>query len=197
MSATRPVNASIDERIAQYKQNEIKVGDTFPEVTLTRYEGDARVNFSTQDQLRGRNVVIFTVPGAWTPTCTGKHLAGYKEHAQALYATGLVSRIICIAPDKVDVARAWSRIEGNPEQIDIWADDELQLTDKLGLMMNMSGNRAQREGIQRTSMFVEDCIVTFFGKEESAANCVISHASRMLEYLTNLSAQKIDHADTI
>lgn len=177
--------AQIDARIKE-NSNRIKVGDVFPNEILSRYVNVSRENFSTAAQLQGRRVVIFTVPDAFTPTCSGTHLDGYKNSAGKILGLG-IDKIICIVPNGVDIAKAWNEIYGSPS-IEMWADNLGKLTDKLGLGLNMSGDRGHGYGMQRSAMVVSKGVVEWLGIEEKAANCQISHATSVESYLLSLGA---------
>lgn len=164
-------------------KNRIRVDSEFPNVVLTRYNRfNQRENFRTHDELKNRRVVVFTVPGAWTPVCTNKHLPGFKNDANTVLGLN-IDNIVCIAPDKVDVVRAWNQVHGDPTKIDMWADNENELTVKMGLGYDMSGGRAQGLGMMRTAFVVNNLKVEWIGIDEDAANCVLSHADNVINYL--------------
>jgi peroxiredoxin len=172
---------TIDERIEQHLMHRLAVGKKFPDVPLTRYsQANTRENFFTVGELSGRRVVAFTFPGAFTPTCTGTHLKGVVDNIDQLFTLGF-SRVICIVPDKLDVAHQWNLLQGHPK-IDMWADNLGELTDKMGLGLNMSGNRGMALGLMRSAMVIDDGIVEWIQIEENAANCGISHANSVIAY---------------
>ncbi len=178
---TREANPLIGQQIQATKGNFIQQGQTFPNVTLTRYNPSQRENFTTHNELTLRRAVIFTVPGAWTPTCTDKHLFGFTKAIPDLKKRK-IEHIICIAPDKVDVVKAWGELKGAPE-IQMWADNELELTLKMGLGLDMSGNRAQGMGMQRTAMVVNNLVVEWIEVDSDPKNVEKSSAEAILNYL--------------
>jgi peroxiredoxin len=185
---TRESSPLIAKWLEDSKNNQIHVGSLVPNVTLTRYNKNtppARENFRTGDLLeKHHTIVFFTTPRAFTPTCTGEHLAGFKEAAQKILDLG-VHKIICIVPNGVDEATAWNKLYGDPERIDIWADNEYELTLGMGLGLDMSGNRGEGLGVKRTAFIVNQGVIVWLQIEESAANCSISHATSVINYLAS------------
>ncbi|HZH46543.1 MAG TPA: peroxiredoxin, partial [Roseococcus sp.] len=94
----------------------IKPGDAIPEAKLMRHTADGPQEVSTQELFAGRTVVLFGVPGAFTPTCSAKHLPGYVAHAAALKAKG-VDTVACIAVNDVFVMGAWGKDQGVGEDV--------------------------------------------------------------------------------
>jgi len=140
----------------------IEVGDRIPEATLTVMSNEGPQSLSTGSYFGGRTVVLFSVPGAFTPTCSAKHLPGFTEHADDFFAKG-VDAIGCMAVNDVFVMHAWGK-GANAERIDMLADGNGEFAAALGLEMDASafgmGNRSQRfalvadDGVV-TSLFVE------------------------------------------
>ena len=140
----------------------IEVGDRIPEAALTVMSGEGPQPLSTGSYFGGRKVVLFSVPGAFTPTCSAKHLPGFTEHADDIFARG-VDAIGCMAVNDVFVMHAWGK-GANAGQIDMLADGNGEFTAALGLEMDASafgmGNRSQRfalvadDGVV-TGLFVE------------------------------------------
>lgn len=181
---TRPVDPTITDRINDHLKNRPKVGSAFPDqkILLTRYKkDDQRENFYPAEELKGRRAVLFTVPGAWTSTCTKLHLGGFKEAINKFLDLG-IDKVICICTDKIDVAKAWNDEKGDP-RIEIWADNEGKLTDALGSGLNMSGDRAQGMGMIRSTAVLNNGTYEWLEIEDSPAQCVLSHATTVLKYL--------------
>jgi peroxiredoxin (alkyl hydroperoxide reductase subunit C) len=86
----------------------IKVGDTIPSTKLMTVGPDGPREISTDDIFKGKKVVLFAVPGAFTPTCSAKHLPGFVQHAAAIKAKG-VDTIVCLAVNDAFVLGAWAR----------------------------------------------------------------------------------------
>lgn len=181
---TRTPNTEIDRRVQANRGNrDTLLGSLFPNVILTRYNAEGnRENFSTQAELLGKRCVIFFIPGAWTPVCTKQHLSGYVEYADKLKALG-IDKIICATADYIDAATEWNKIKGDPNKIEIWADNEQELTDKTGLGYNNTGNRGQGYAFERVAMIVENATVKFFEIEDNRAACVKSHADAIYKKL--------------
>ncbi len=140
----------------------IEVGDRIPEAVLTVMSNEGPQPLSTGSYFGGRKVVLFSVPGAFTPTCSAKHLPGFTEHADEFFAKG-VGAIGCMAVNDVFVMHAWGK-GANADRIDMLADGNGEFAAALGLEMDASafgmGNRSQRfalvadDGVV-TGLFVE------------------------------------------
>lgn len=185
---SRPKDSSIASRVQAHKDNQLKVGSAFPNSPLTKYKDREmtqahRVNFSTHDVLIGKRVALFTVPGAWTPTCTKSHLAGFKENAAKILGLE-IDKIICLTPDKVDTTHEWNLAKGDFEKIEMWADDTGKITDAIGLGLDMSGDRAQGMGLRRSVMVINNLFVEMIEIEKEAGNCQLSHAKNLIAYLS-------------
>lgn len=135
----------------------IKVGDKLPEATLRVMKDGKPSEVTIGDLTKGKKVALFAVPGAFTPTCSARHLPGYKEKAADFRAKG-VDTIACVAVNDVFVMNAW----GKDQQV---GDDVLMLSDgngdfarAIGLEMNASGFGMGSRS-QRYSMIVEDGVV--------------------------------------
>lgn len=133
----------------------IQVGDTLPPDIQLREMGDAGPKPVTVGELtRGRKVVIFAVPGAFTPTCSMKHLPGFVEKADALRAKG-VDEIICLAVNDAFVMDAWGKAQGATGKVRMVADGNGELTRALGLEMDASGFGMGKRS-KRYAMIVQD-----------------------------------------
>ena len=132
----------------------IKVGDAMPSMKLMRAGPDGPVEVSTEELLRGKRAVVFATPGAFTPTCSVKHVPGFMENADALAAKG-IGLIVCVAVNDVFVMGAWAREMGVDERIVMLADGSGALTKALGLELDLT---ARGLGVRshRYAMVVED-----------------------------------------
>src|SRR5579885_773644 len=99
----------------------IKVGDKLPATEFISFNADGQVKLSTDQVFSGKKVVLFAVPGAFTPTCTMNHLPGFIEHADAIKAKG-VDTIACTAVNDPHVMKAWSKHSGADGKILMLAD---------------------------------------------------------------------------
>jgi peroxiredoxin len=140
----------------------IEIGDTIPETTLTFMGENGPEPYSTTEVFRDKKVVLFSVPGAFTPTCSARHLPGYVEQADELHARG-VDTIVCMAVNDVFVMDAWGKSAG-ADQILMLADGNGEFTRALGLELDATmfgmGQRSQRfalvaENGAVTELFVE------------------------------------------
>ena len=125
----------------------IKVGDKVPAATLKHMAKDGPANVTTADFFKGRTVVLFAVPGAYTPTCHAKHVPGFVTHAAALKAKG-VDAIGCMSVNDVFVMDAWGKVLNVGEGITMLVDGNGEFTKALGLELDASGfgmgTRSQR-----------------------------------------------------
>jgi glutaredoxin/glutathione-dependent peroxiredoxin len=125
----------------------IKAGDKIPSMKLTSAGPDGPRETSTEEVFGGKSVVLFGVPGAFTPTCSMKHLPGFVENEAALRAKG-VDQIACMAVNDAFVLGAWAKQEGVGQGILMLADGSGAFTKALGLELDLSarglGVRSQR-----------------------------------------------------
>lgn len=124
----------------------IQAGETLPDATLS-YLKDGVQSITVRDLCAGKTVVIFAVPGAFTPTCSARHLPGYVEHLEAFRAKG-VDAIACLAVNDAFVMDAWRQNQHVPAEIYMLADGNAAFTKALGLELDASkfgmGVRSQR-----------------------------------------------------
>jgi peroxiredoxin len=132
----------------------IKVGDTIPSLKLMIGTTDGPKEVSTDDLFDGKKVVLFAVPGAFTPTCSAKHLPGFVQNAAALKAKG-VDMVVCMAVNDAFVMAAWGRDQSVGEDIVMLADGSAALTKALGLELDLIG-RGMGVRSQRFALVVDD-----------------------------------------
>lgn len=132
-------------------------GDRIPEATVTVMSKDGPVRRSTVELLGVGRVVLFAVPGPFTPTCSASHLPGFLEHAQAL-GQARVNRIVCMALQDIFVMEAWASASGVDGRVTMAADGNGEFTRALGLEMD---SRAFGMGFrcQRFAMVIEDGVI--------------------------------------
>lgn len=125
----------------------IQVGDTIPSVTLKHLTENGMQEVGTEELFKGKKVVLFAVPGAFTPTCSAKHLPGFLDNAEALKAKG-VDEIVCLAVNDPFVMRAWGEKNGVNGRLFLLPDGNAAFATALGLTMDGSayglGTRSQR-----------------------------------------------------
>ncbi|WP_028467539.1 peroxiredoxin [Nisaea denitrificans] len=145
----------------------IKVGDAFPALTLKTNTADGIDDLDTAEFFKGRKVVLFAVPGAFTPTCSVQHLPGFVQKAGELKAKG-VDAIACTAVNDAFVMGAWAKDQGAGDAVTMIADGNGELAKALDLEMDVSvaglGMRSQRY-----AMVVENGTVTKLFVEEPRA----------------------------
>jgi len=127
--------------------SQIKVGDAIPSMKLMKATADGPKEVSTDDIFKGKKVVLFAVPGAFTPTCSAKHLPGFVQNAAAIKAKG-VDTIACLAVNDAFVMGAWGKDQGVGDDIVMLADGSAALTKAIGLELDLvprgMGVRSQR-----------------------------------------------------
>ncbi|MDA0819048.1 MAG: peroxiredoxin [Altererythrobacter sp.] len=157
----------------------ISVGDKLPEVTLVKATENGPEQVSSADYFAGKKVALFSVPGAFTPTCSARHLPGYVEKAADLKAKG-IDEIAATAVNDAFVMGAWNKAAGS-DDITMLADGNAQFAEAVGLTMDGSGFGMGKRG-QRFSMIVEDGIVKELNVE-APGDFSISSAEHMLGQL--------------
>ena len=135
----------------------IKAGDRIPEGKLKVMGADGPVNVSAAELLGKGRVVLFSVPGAFTPTCNAKHLPGFVQQASALKGKG-VAKIVCMAVNDVFVMDAWGKSAGVGDSIVMAADGNGDYARALGLELDARGFGMGMRG-QRFALVIEDGIV--------------------------------------
>jgi peroxiredoxin len=143
----------------------IKVGDKIPSVSLQHKTADGIQSVTTDDLFKGKKVVVFAVPGAFTPTCSAKHLPGFVKNAQAIKAKG-VDEIACVAVNDAFVMDAWGKDQGTDGKVTMLADGSAKLAKALGLDLDLT-DRGLGVRSQRYAMVVEDGTVKLLNVEES------------------------------
>ena len=157
----------------------IKVGDRLPSAKFMTMGENGPEPVASEDFFKGRRVALFAVPGAFTPTCSAKHLPGFRDQADALKAKG-VDAIACVSVNDVFVMGAWAKDQGVGGKVVLLADGSGDFTKALGLEMDASkfgmGLRSQRY-----SMIVNDGVVESLNVEQpgqfevSSADYMLSH----------------------
>lgn len=165
----------------------IKTGDRLPEATLSEFidvetEGCSLGpnTFKVSELVKGKKIAIFGLPGAYTPTCSAKHVPGYIEHAQALKAKG-VDEVWCVSVNDAFVMGAWGRDQKATGTVRMMADGSAEFTKALGLEFDLT---AKGMGVrsQRYSMLVEDGVVKQLNLE-APGKFEVSNAETMLKQL--------------
>ncbi|MCW1428575.1 peroxiredoxin [Novosphingobium sp. JCM 18896] len=157
----------------------IAVGDKLPDVKLKKAGENGPEDVQTGDYFKGKRVALFSVPGAFTPTCSAKHLPGYVEKAGELKAKG-VDEIVCTAVNDAFVMGAWNRADGSSD-VTMLADGNGEFANALGLPLDLTGGGLGHRG-QRFSLLVNDGVVEQVNVE-AAGEFKVSSAEHLLEQL--------------
>ena len=145
----------------------IKVGDKIPDAKLTQMTADGPAPISTSDIFKGKKVVLFAVPGAFTPTCSAKHLPGFVGKADAIKAKG-VDTIACISVNDVFVMNAWGKDQKTDGKVLMLADGNGEFTRAMGLELDGKGFGMGTRS-QRYSLIAEDGVVKQLNVEKPGA----------------------------
>ena len=157
----------------------ISVGDKLPDVTLVKPTENGPEKIQSGEFFAGRKVALFSVPGAFTPTCSARHLPGYVEKADDLKAKG-VDEIACTAVNDAFVLSAWQGAN-DAASVTMLADGNADFAQSIGLTMDGSGFGMGQRG-QRYSMIVEDGVVKELNVEQPG-DFSVSSAEHMLGQL--------------
>jgi peroxiredoxin len=158
----------------------IKVGDRVPAGTLTVVTKDGPQKVSAEDFFKGRKVVLFSVPGAFTPTCDAKHLPGFVEKAGDIKGKG-VDVIACMAVNDAFVMKAWGKAQNTDGKVEMIADGNAEYTKALGLDMDATGFGMGTRG-QRFSLLVDNGVVKQVNVEQKG-EFKVSSAEHVLTQL--------------
>ncbi len=158
----------------------IQVGDKIPEATLVEMSADGPKPHSTTQLFAGKKVGLFAVPGAFTPTCSAKHLPSFVNNADAITAKG-VDLIVCMSVNDAFVMAAWGKDQGAEGKVMMLADGNAELTKALGLELDATGFGMGLRS-QRFSLIAEDGVITHLNVEEPRAY-ELSSAEHMLTQL--------------
>jgi peroxiredoxin len=158
----------------------INVGDAVPAMTLVKATDGGPVPVTTAELFGGRTVALFSVPGAFTPTCSAKHLPGFVANADAIRARG-TDEIVCVSVNDAFVMAAWGKSAGVDGKVTMIADGNGDFSKALGLTFDGSGYGMGLRG-QRFSMLIKDGVVASLNVEPPGAFGV-SSAEHLLEQL--------------
>lgn len=159
----------------------IQAGDRIPDGKLRMMDQNGPMNVEARELLGKGRVVLFSVPGAFTPTCDAKHLPGFIEQAGALRARG-VGKIVCLAVNDVFVMNAWGKHAGVGDSIVMAADGNGDYTRSLGLELDARGYGMGIRG-QRFALVIEDGVVRQI-HVEAPGEFRVSSAEHMLARLS-------------
>ena len=159
----------------------IKVGDRLPDAVFSKMTADGPRPVNTQDVFGGKTVALFAVPGAFTPTCSARHLPGFKDKAEDLKGKG-VDAIACVSVNDPFVMGAWGADQGlENDEIILLADGNGEFTRAVGLSLDAKGF-GMGERSQRYSALVEDGVVRQLNVEQGG-EFKVSSAEHLLTQL--------------
>ncbi|HAI94649.1 MAG TPA: peroxiredoxin [Xanthomonadaceae bacterium] len=156
----------------------IQIGDRIPEVVLKRIR-EGIENIDTRTLFRGRKAVLFGVPGAFTPTCSARHLPGYVEHLDDFLRRGIA--VIGVSVNDPFVMQAWAREQHVPDGLPLLSDGNGDLARALGLELDASANGMGMR-CRRFALYAEDGVVRAL-YVEAPGEFKVSSAENVLEHL--------------
>jgi peroxiredoxin len=159
----------------------IKVGDKLPEATFKVMKDGKPADMTVSELTAGKKVALFAVPGAFTPTCSARHLPGYTEKAAEFRGKG-VDTIACVAVNDVFVMNAWGKDQKVGDDVVMLADGNGAFAKAVGLELDGSGFGMGSRS-QRYSMIVEDGVVKSLNIEEAPGKADVSGADNLLKLL--------------
>ncbi len=158
----------------------IKVGDGIPEVSFRHMADDGIKEITTGEMFGGKKVVLFALPGAFTPTCSAQHVPGYVKNADAILGKG-VDTIACVSVNDAFVMGAWAKDLGSDGKVMMLADGNGDFTKAVGLELDASGFGMGLRS-QRYAMVVEDGVVKALAVEDGPG-LDVSAAEKILAQL--------------
>ena len=159
----------------------VSAGDKVPSVNFKMLTADGLSDVSSDDYFGGKKTALFAVPGAYTPTCSAKHVPSFLAQADALKAKG-VDQIACVSVNDAFVMKAWGADTGAGGTIDMLADGNGEFARATGLTLDARGF-GLGERTTRFSMIVDDGTITALNVEENPTEMVVSSAEHMLSQL--------------
>ncbi|WP_036284320.1 peroxiredoxin [Methylocystis sp. ATCC 49242] len=159
----------------------IKAGDRIPDVTLTVMGKDGPQTIKSKDYFAGRKIALFSVPGAYTPTCHTKHLPGFVEKADEIKSKG-VDAVAVTAVNDIFTLDAWLKEKGASGKIDGLADGSAVLARAMGLELDLTEHGLGVRG-KRYSAIVRDGVVEWINVEENSSLATVSSAESTLAKL--------------
>ena len=157
----------------------IAKGDSLPDVTFRVFDGEGIQSLSTKDVFGGKRVVLFAVPGAFTPTCHLEHLPGFVENATAFKEKG-IDTVACVAVNDPFVLDAWAKATGAAGKVLFLSDGNVEFTKAIGMDFDGSAIGLSTRS-QRYAMVVDDGVVTVLQTENSPGVAEVSTAEAILK----------------
>ena len=159
----------------------IKIGEKIPQVSFKQFTADGLGEISTQEFFAGKRVLLFGIPGAFTPICHGNHLPGYVEQAEIFRQHG-IDEIACISVNDTFVMRAFGEAKGAAGKITMLADNDGEFTSKVGMEADASSFGLGKRS-ERYAMIVQDGVVEALQVESNFVEHSVSSAQSMLDQM--------------
>ncbi len=159
----------------------IKVGDTLPSISLKRLTTSGIEDVVLRERVKGKKVILFAVPGAFTPTCSQIHLPSFIKEAAAIKAKG-IDEIICVAVNDPFVLDVWEKATHASGKITLLSDGNGEFTKAMGLILDVGKNGLGIRS-QRYVAIVEDGVVKFLQVEPQPTQCTVTCAEEILKHL--------------
>lgn len=160
----------------------IKAGDSVPNVTLKQMTSDGPQDVKLSDYCAGRKVVLFGVPGAFTPTCSETHLPGFVQAQKDLAGKG-VAATACISVADFFVMGAWGKSANVGDAVDLLADGNAEFTQSAGLALDLSAHGLGTR-CHRFAMVVDNGVVSSIAVEDNSSEATVSTAESVLSSLS-------------
>jgi peroxiredoxin len=158
----------------------IKVGDKIPSAKLRHMTKDGPKDITTDEIFKGKKVALFALPGAFTPTCSAKHLPGFVQNAEQIKGKG-ISTIACLSVNDAFVMDAWGKNQNVGDKVMMLADGNADFTKAIGLEMDGTGYGMGLRS-KRYSMVVDDGVVKHLNLEKPGA-FEVSNAETILKQI--------------
>jgi peroxiredoxin len=159
----------------------VSAGDKVPSVNFKMLTADGLSDVSSDEYFKGKKTALFAVPGAFTPTCSAKHVPSYVSQAAALKAKG-VDQIACVSVNDAFVMKAWGDAQSVGDNVAMLADGNGEFARATGLTLDGSGF-GLGERTTRFSMIIDDGKISVLNVEENPAEMEVSSAEHMLSQL--------------
>ena len=159
----------------------IKVGDTLPSISLKRLTASGIEDLALSDRVKGKKVILFAVPGAFTPTCSQIHLPSFIKQADAIKAKG-VDEIICVSVNDPYVLDVWEKVTHAHGKITLLSDGNGEFTKAMGLILDGSGKGLGIRS-QRYVALVDNGVLKYLQVEPHPSECTVTCAEEILKHL--------------
>ena len=159
----------------------IAIGDKFPESTFIIMSDDGPAELTSKEIMDGKKIILFAVPGAFTPTCHLNHLPGFLENLEVFKSKG-IDDIYVLAVNDVWVVDSWAKSTGGKGKIGYLSDGSATVTDAIGMGVDL-GPVGMGKRSKRYSMLIDDGVVKIINIEETPGQAITSGAATLLEQL--------------